>query len=85
MLSGFPAAQGSVSASQENFLTLKGLCCRGAAFTLIPLFKDAPKALTEAGIETSLSRSHNGNLYRYDRQPHKPQYSRHISDYTVSI
>jgi len=47
--------------SQENVLTLKGLCCGGAALNLIFVFKEAQKALKEAGREISLPRS-LGNL-----------------------
>lgn len=48
-----------VVSSQENFLTLKGVCYGDAALTLIPFLEDAPKTLKEARREILLSRSCN--------------------------
>lgn len=46
-----PCCTGKCVSSQENFLTLTGLCCRGAALLLNSLLKHAQKALKEVGKE----------------------------------
>lgn len=46
-----PCCTGKCGSSQENFLTLTGLCCRGAAFLLNSILKDTQKPLEEVGKE----------------------------------
>lgn len=46
-----PCCTGKCISSQESFLTVTGLCCRGAALLLNSLLKHAQKALKEVGKE----------------------------------